>query len=72
MRQTRKSKQYHLGMKANIGVDGELGLVHSVADTAVNVADVTKPTSCCMARKAPLVLLVIRVLRRALSMLVAR
>ena len=38
----QKSKQYHFGMKAHIGVDGKSGLVHSVADTAANVADVTQ------------------------------
>ncbi|WAC46440.1 IS5 family transposase [Pseudomonas sp. SL4(2022)] len=42
MHQTKKGKQYYLGMKAHIGVDDESGLVHSVVGTAANVADVTQ------------------------------
>ena len=41
MRQTRKGKQYHFGMKAHIGVDAETGVVHSLATTGANVHDVT-------------------------------
>ena len=39
MRQSRKGKQWHLGMKAHVGVDAETRLVHSVAATAANVPD---------------------------------
>ncbi|WP_248915671.1 IS5 family transposase [Pseudomonas moorei] len=42
MHQTKKGNQWYFGMKAHIGVDEELGLVHSVVGTAANVADVTQ------------------------------
>ncbi len=42
MKQTRKGRQWHFGMKAHIGVDAGTGLVHSVAATGANVADVTQ------------------------------
>lgn len=42
MHQTKKSKQWHFGMKAHIGVDADSGLVHSVIGTAANVGDVTQ------------------------------
>jgi len=42
MRQTKKGNQYYFGAKAHIGVDDESGLVHSVAVTSANVADVTQ------------------------------
>ena len=42
MHQTRKGNQWHFGMKAHIGVDAASGLVHHVACTAANVADVTQ------------------------------
>ena len=42
MRQTKKGKQWHFGMKAHIGVDAESGLVHTVIGTAANVNDVTQ------------------------------
>ena len=41
MHQTKKGNQCHFGMKAHIGVDEESGLVHHVACTAANEADVT-------------------------------
>lgn len=41
MHQTRKGNQRYFGMKAHIGVDAQSGLVHHVAGTAANVADVT-------------------------------
>jgi IS5 family transposase len=40
MHQTRKGKQYLLGMKAHIGVDVDSGLVHPVVGTAANEADI--------------------------------
>ena len=42
MRQTKKGKQWHFGMKTHIGVDAESGLVHTVIGTAANVNDVTQ------------------------------
>ncbi len=42
MHQTKKGHQWHFGMKAHIGVDAASGLVHHVACTAANVADVTQ------------------------------
>ena len=42
MKQTRKGRQWHFGMKAHIGVEAATGLVHSVAATGANVADVTQ------------------------------
>ncbi len=42
MHQTRKGNQWHFGMKAHIGVDDASGLVHHVACTAANAADVTQ------------------------------
>ena len=40
MHQVKKGNQWYFGMKAHIGVDAQTGLVHSVATTAANVADV--------------------------------
>ncbi len=40
MQQTKKGKQWYLGMKAHIGVDAETGLGHSVVATAANESDV--------------------------------
>lgn len=42
MHQTKKGNQWYFGMKAHIGVDVELGLVHTVLATAANVADATQ------------------------------
>jgi IS5 family transposase len=41
MRQTKKSRQWYVGMKAHISVDVESGLVHTVPPPA-NVGDVTE------------------------------
>jgi IS5 family transposase len=40
MHQAKKGNQWHFGMKAHIGVDADSGLVHSVATTPANEADV--------------------------------
>jgi IS5 family transposase len=40
MHQTRKGNQWHFGMKAHVGVDVASGVVHSVAGTAANEADI--------------------------------
>ena len=40
MHQTKKGNQWYFGMKANIGVDADSGLVHTVTTTAANEADV--------------------------------
>ncbi len=42
MHQTKKGNQWHFGIKANIGVDADSGLVHTVIGTAANVNDVTQ------------------------------
>ena len=42
MHQTKKGQQWYFGMKANIGVDVESGLVHTVTTTPANVGDVTE------------------------------
>jgi transposase, IS5 family len=41
MHQAKKGNNWYFGMKAHIGVDMVSGLVHSVATTPANVADVT-------------------------------
>lgn len=41
MHQGKKGNNWHFGMKAHIGVDAGSGLVHTVAFTPANVADVT-------------------------------
>ena len=42
MHRTKKGKEWHFGMKADIGVDAETGLVHSMTTTAANVHDLTE------------------------------
>ena len=42
MHQTKKGNQWHFGMKAHIGVDAESGVVHSLATTPANAADVAQ------------------------------
>jgi transposase, IS5 family len=39
MHQSKKGKQWHLGMKVHIGVDSQSGLVHSASITSGNVHD---------------------------------
>lgn len=41
MRQTRKGKQWHFGMKAHVGTDRR-GIVHSLATTDAAAADITQ------------------------------
>jgi len=41
MHQAKKGNDWYFGMKAHIGVDARSGLVHTVATTPANVADVT-------------------------------
>lgn len=41
MKQTKKGKQWHFGMKLHVGVDDQTGVVHSLATTAANVHDLT-------------------------------
>ncbi len=41
MKQTRKGKNWHFGMKLHIGAD-KRGIVHTVRATAANVADITQ------------------------------
>lgn len=47
----RETWRWHFGMKVHIGADAESGLVHTVIGTAANANDVTKPTSCCTAKR---------------------
>ena len=42
MKQTKKGNQWYFGMKANIGVDADSGLVHSLVGADANVCDVTE------------------------------
>ncbi len=42
MHQAKKGNQWHFGMKAQIGVDADSGLVHTVIGTSANVHDVTQ------------------------------
>jgi len=39
MHQTKKGNQWYFGMKAHMGVDSQIKLIHSVAATAANVHD---------------------------------
>lgn len=39
MRQTKKGKQWHFGMKLHIGADSKTGLVHNAVVTSANVHD---------------------------------
>ena len=41
MHQTKKGNQWHLGMKAHVGVDSKTKLVHTVVASAAHVADAT-------------------------------
>jgi IS5 family transposase len=41
MHQARKGKQWHFGMKAHVGTDKH-GIVHSLATTAANAADISQ------------------------------
>lgn len=42
MHQVKKGNEWHFGMKMHIGVDAELGLVHSLSTTSANVHDITE------------------------------
>ena len=44
MHQTKKGNDWHFGMKAHIGVDKKTKLIHSVAATPANMADVIIPS----------------------------
>jgi IS5 family transposase len=41
MHQTKKGNQWHFGMKVQLGVDKDSGLIHSVETTAADVHDLT-------------------------------
>jgi IS5 family transposase len=41
MHQTRKCKQWYIGMKMHVGVDSKTKMIHSAVATAANVADST-------------------------------
>lgn len=51
MHQTGKGTQWYFGMKANIGADADSGLVHTFVGTVANVSDMSKPSTCCIARR---------------------
>ena len=40
--ETKKGKQWHFGMKVHIGVEADMGMVHSMSATAANVHDITE------------------------------
>ena len=42
MQQTKNSNRWHFGMKVNIGVYKESGLIHTVETTSANVHDITR------------------------------
>lgn len=42
MHQVKKGNEWYFGMKVHIGVDDELGIVHSLTTTAANVHDITE------------------------------
>jgi len=42
MHQTKKGNQWHFGMKAHIGADAEIGVVHSMTTTPANHHDITE------------------------------
>jgi IS5 family transposase len=42
MHQTKKGNEWYFGMKMHIGVDDELGLVHSLSTSAANVSDIAQ------------------------------
>jgi len=52
MHQTKKGNQWYFGMKANIGVDADSGLVHTVRSTAANVGDVVEANSLLHGQEA--------------------
>ena len=43
MKQTRKGNQWRFGMKLHVGVDGQSGLVHSLATSSAKVHDLRAP-----------------------------
>jgi IS5 family transposase len=52
MHQTKKGNQWHFGMKAHIGVDVASGVVHSLAGTAANEADITRMAALLHGRES--------------------
>ena len=52
MHQTKKGNQWHFGMKAHIGVDVASGVVHTVAGTAANEADINQMAAVLHGREA--------------------
>jgi IS5 family transposase len=51
MHQTKKGNQWHLGMKAHIGVDVASGVVHTVTGTAANEADINQTAALLRGRE---------------------
>ena len=52
MHQTRKGNQWYFGMKAHIGVDVASGVVHTVAGTAANEADINQMAALLHGRES--------------------
>ncbi len=48
MHQARKGNQRHYGMKADVGVDIQSGLVQNLIGTAANVHDIDPGQALCM------------------------
>jgi IS5 family transposase len=51
MHQTKKGNQWHFGLKAHIGVDKKLGLVHTLVTTAANVCDISQTLALLRGQK---------------------
>jgi IS5 family transposase len=55
MHQTQKGNNWHFGMRADIGVDAESGLVHTATMTAANDHDITQAHALVVKKKPSLV-----------------
>jgi IS5 family transposase len=53
MHQTKKDNQWHIGIKAHMGVDAESGLVHTVTSTPANAHDVTQAQGAAQDQSRP-------------------
>jgi hypothetical protein len=51
MRQAKKGTQWHFEMKMHIGVDDELGLIHSIVSTPAHIAILPWQSSCSTAMR---------------------
>src|SRR5512137_862909 len=53
MHQVKKGNQWYFGMKAHIGADRDSKLVHTLATTAANVADITQTAALLHGEEQP-------------------